>query len=42
MVLAQTAVLLGHGQGEEAMFAEDLEVAAGKCQFVIEALGIGT
>ncbi len=41
VVLAEAAVLGGHGQGEEAVFAEQLEVAAGELQLIVGDLGVG-
>ena len=41
VVLAEPAVLLRHGEGEEAVLGEDLEVAARVEQLVVGALRVG-
>ena len=41
VVLAEAAVLLGHGQREEAVLGEDLEVAPRVEQLVVRALRVG-
>ena len=40
MVLAEAAVLLGHGQREEAVLAEQLEVASREQELVVGALRV--
>ena len=40
MILAESAVLLGHRQREEAVLAEELEVAAREEQLVVRALRV--
>jgi hypothetical protein len=40
VVLAEAAVLLRHGKGEEAVLAEELEVAAREEQLVVGALRV--
>src|SRR5205807_5888509 len=39
-VVAQASVLLGHGQGEEPVLAEQLEVAAREEELVVRPLGV--
>src|SRR4051794_8371553 len=40
VVLTQAAVLLGHGEGEEAVLAHELEVAPREQELVVRALGV--
>jgi hypothetical protein len=40
VVLAEPAVLLGHGEREEAVLAEQLEVPPREQQLVVRALGV--